>query len=70
MTVKLTKPQQDLLADVVAGGGFTCVDSYPPARKLIALGLIKARTGPFGTYKIEPTDAGRDAVTQDKRGTP
>lgn len=60
--MKLTKPQIELLRDVANGG--TAVDNYPPARKLVELGLcIREKTGFSDRLSITP--AGRSALSKE-----
>ena len=57
--IKLTKPQQALLktAGNNEDGRLYCIDSYPPAKKLIALGFAKVVKGRFDDSTVI-TDAG------------
>lgn len=57
--MKLTKPQWELLCDVANGG--TAVDTYPPARKLVELGLCVRESIGFSD-RLQLTDAGRSAL--------
>jgi hypothetical protein len=61
--MKLTQPQLMLLGDLVRNGKDHCFEGYKPAQKLIQLGLAKARKGSFGSLHLEPTEAGRAALT-------
>lgn len=54
--MKLTKPQWALLRDVANGGN--AVPEYPPAQKLVALGLCVRETIGFSD-RLKLTDAGR-----------
>lgn len=62
--MKLTKPQLELLRDVANGG--SAVDSYPPARKLVELGLC-ARKVVGLSDRLILTDAGRAALEKETR---
>ncbi|WP_156386848.1 MULTISPECIES: hypothetical protein [unclassified Rhizobium] len=59
--MKLTKPQMELLRDVANGG--TAVESYPPARKLVELGLCVRQTVGLSD-RLEITEAGRQAMKE------
>lgn len=59
--MKLTKKQLDLLKQVVSTGQLTCWDSYPPAKKLVELGLAEWRRGRYSDCLVA-TAAGKDAV--------
>ena len=63
--MKLSKPQLDLLTHAVAAGKATCGADYPPVKKLVELGLVTSHEGRLGGHWIEPTDAGRSALTTD-----
>lgn len=67
--MKLTKPQIDLLTHAVACGMATCVENYPPRMKLVALGLVTAHSKGFSSW-IEPTEAGRLALDEIRKGSP
>jgi hypothetical protein len=61
--MKLTKAQWTTLVDADADErGFSCIETYPPAVKLIALGLVDARSVGIGTVRITPTGKGRDVI--------
>ncbi|MDP9590641.1 UNVERIFIED_ORG: hypothetical protein J2W19_003205 [Shinella zoogloeoides] len=61
--MKLTKPQRELLRDVAKGGN--AAEEYPPARKLIELGLcIRERVGISSILRITP--AGRNALDKER----
>lgn len=63
--MKLTKPQWELLRDVANGG--TAVEGYPPARKLVELGLcVRERVGISNTLRLTP--AGRNALDKERGG--
>lgn len=61
--MSLTKPQRELLETAVRDGFASCVESYAPSRKLVALGLVTPRPTSFGFHRIIPTDAGRAALS-------
>jgi hypothetical protein len=56
--IKLSEPQRKLLEKAVAEGSTFAVDSYPPVKKLLALGFIQ----PVRSCRWAPTQAGRDAL--------
>lgn len=58
--MKLTGPQKELLVSAYEGRGHV-VEYYPPAKKLVALGLCEWRTVGLSTF-LSVTDAGRDAL--------
>lgn len=62
--MKLTKPQAELLRDVANGGN--AVDTYPPARKLVELGLCTREVVGLSDRLIL-TDAGRAALEKETR---
>ncbi len=55
--MKLTKAQRELLANLPS----SCAEYYPPAKRLIALGLAKWRPGYFDDVLVI-TPAGRLAL--------
>jgi len=61
VTVKLSKPQRKLLEKAVAEGSTFAVDSYPPVKKLLALGYIEPAKG-RSQLRWAPTEAGRKAL--------
>lgn len=67
--MKLTLAQHGLLCAIVRKGSEACIKSYPPAKKLVELGLATYRSGSFGHGRVEPTEAGRAAITAGKLGT-
>jgi hypothetical protein len=61
--MKLTKPQGELLRDVANGG--SAVEEYPPARRLVELGLcVRERIGISNMLRI--TEAGRNALDKER----
>lgn len=52
---RLTKPQRDLLDQLPC----TVAESYPPAKKLVALGLAEWRQGKWGSMILEPVNSQR-----------
>lgn len=48
---KLTKPQQDLFNELPT----SCSETYPPAMKLVALGLARWERGSFGDRLVRAT---------------
>lgn len=56
---KLSKPQRELLEKAVAEGNTYAVDSYPPVKKLLALGYIE-QVGSFCRWSA--TAEGRKAL--------
>jgi hypothetical protein len=60
--MKLTKPQAELLRDVANGGN--AVDTYPPARKLVELGLCTREVVGLSDRLIL-TDTGRELLAKD-----
>ncbi len=61
--MKLSKKQRELLTQAVNEGQVQAVDWYPPIRKLLALGLIKASDGPNSyNNRWVPTEAGCNVV--------
>ena len=63
--MKLTKTQKEVLKSADGPNGFSCVDDYKPARKLIELGLCSVKHESFGKITIFSTDAGRRALEAD-----
>lgn len=61
--MKLTNPQRALLEMVNETGFTTCSESYPPARKLVELGLVVWRKGKYSGW-LEPTQAGKDELAR------
>ena len=61
--MKLTKAQRDLFIKASNGEG-SCVEHYPPAKKLVALGLCEWNTGNFGSTWLTLTEAGRAALKE------
>ena len=57
---KLSEPQRKLLEKAVAEGSTFAVDSYPPVKKLLALGFIEPMKEQ--SCRWTPTQAGRDAL--------
>lgn len=62
--VKLTKPQSELLRDVAAGKNHVSTE-YPPAKKLVSLGLCVWHYGKFGSSWLELSDVGRAALNEE-----
>ncbi|QRY69159.1 hypothetical protein JVX98_13120 [Ensifer sp. PDNC004] len=60
--MKLTKPQWLLLVDVDEGDG-KASDTYPPAKKLVELGLCRWEPQKYG-QKLVITEAGRKALKE------
>lgn len=58
--MKLSEPQKRLLDEACSKGSINCADTYPPARKLVELGLARWETIRFAK-KLVPTDKGRAA---------
>lgn len=58
---KLTKPQIELLNEVVTVGRSNCFSEYPPRRKLVALGYATEHEGRMGGSWITPTAEGKAA---------
>lgn len=54
---RLTKPQQALLDELLEKGPVFCVDSYPPAKRLVELGLAEWRKSGLSERLVpkEPT---------------
>jgi len=61
--VRLSEAQWKLLGELVSINRFRCVDSYPPAKKLVSLGYATWFFTRHGQY-LMPTYAGRAALTQ------
>lgn len=59
--MKLSNAQLEMLHSAVHGNG-GCAESYPPAKKLVALGFCIGHGGGFGSYRLVPTDAGRALI--------
>jgi len=59
----LTTPQKEMLLASAADGGAGAASFYPPAKKLVALGLIEERQIKWGS-RFFITDAGRLALSQ------
>lgn len=64
--MKLTKTQEDLLTNVASGGRMVA-GHYPPAKKLVALGLCDWNTGRTGSTWLTITDAGRAALKENAK---
>lgn len=62
--VKLTKPQRELLEEIVAWPR-PCALEYKPAAKLMELGFAEARGGRFGAPTLHSTPAGRAYLAED-----
>ena len=59
--MKLTKPQAELLLELNAASEVAVWDGYPPAKKLVELGLAEWMHRRYGdTLRITP--AGRAAI--------
>lgn len=58
---KLTKPQAELLAEIVVRPR-TVAPNYAPVRKLADAGLIIGRECSYGSWTWSATDAGRAAL--------
>lgn len=64
--MKLTKAQRDLMVELRSMDGcMTISDTYPPARKLVELGLAEMKRQLGGHLLIE-TDAGRAFPLEEK----
>jgi hypothetical protein len=59
--VKLSEPQRKLLAKAVADGSTFAVDSYPPVKKLLALGYIERASET--SLRWRATEAGWKALS-------
>lgn len=53
---KLTKPQQALLDELPT----SCSESYPPAIKLVELGLARWERGTFGDRLVPATPSDKE----------
>lgn len=62
MNVKLTKPQQNLMAEIDRLGGMTVHEEYRPAQKLCTLGLASCTKAAYGRMHLELTEAGRSML--------
>lgn len=60
--MKLSPAQREMLQSAVHGNG-GCAENYPPAEKLVAMGLCTGQRSTFGSYRLIPTDAGRRALS-------
>lgn len=67
---KLTKPQREVLTDMLRPGETRGADlKYPPVAKLLALGLLEAREQRLGGYRVALTAEGvrvREALAHGK----
>lgn len=54
----LSAPQLDLLRDVCLHSSLGVSESYKPARKLVALGLVTLHDRRFGGKAAKPTELG------------
>lgn len=61
--MNLTKTQSELLMKASNGDG-SCAEHYPPAKKLVALGLCEWNTGRFGSTWLTLTESGRAALKE------
>jgi len=61
--VKLSPAQKDLLKLCGVMETVSCVDSYPPRKRLISLGLVTEHEGRLNSW-IKITDAGRTALAE------
>lgn len=62
--MKLTRPQRELLALIVANGPLHASDTYPPAKKLVAGGYAQWIKGKYSDT-LGPTEAGRALLSQE-----
>lgn len=53
---KLTKAQQHVMDLISEHGHFRCIDAYGPAKKLIELSLVEAKTEGFGAIRLTKKD--------------
>lgn len=60
--MKLTQAQSKLLQEVSKEGGMRVSETYPPAKKLVVIGLCEFKRGKYGSMSITITDAGRKAL--------
>lgn len=60
--MRLTNPQLESLRASASESGYYAHDSYPPTKKLAALGLVEAYPLKFGRVRFHITDAGRDVL--------
>ena len=61
--MKLTRAQKELLVEV-SNGDDRCTPSYPPAARLVDLGLCVWAS----EYRLAMTDAGRAALQEQTNG--
>lgn len=64
---RLTRPQDELLAEAAAEGGTKCVVHYKPAQALIRKGLAEWITMPRGYVRLVATPLGR-ALRSEQEG--
>jgi hypothetical protein len=66
---KLTKPQAELLAEIIANPRMSVTDAYPPTVRLIRDALITVEQGRFGGTMATVTEAGREALAKATKAT-
>lgn len=66
MSPKLTPAQQQLLMDASDECGVFCVHAYPPAKRLVTLGLAQWEDGIASSDWLNITEAGRQALAGDQ----